>query len=58
MITIYHVNKADSQSMLSGLLKSFDDKPISQEKRATVAAKLDLGIDKFRGLKRKVGQLT
>jgi hypothetical protein len=40
--------------MLSGLLKSFDDKPISQEKRATVNSKLDLGIDKFRGLKRKV----
>jgi len=41
--------------MLSGLLKSFDDKPISQEKRATVNSKLDLGIEKFRGLKRKVG---
>jgi len=40
--------------MLSGLLKSFDDKPISQEKRATVNSKLDLGIEKFRGLKRKV----
>ena len=45
---------ANEQSMLSGLLKSFDDKPISQEKRATVNSKLDLGIDKFRGLKRKV----
>jgi len=43
--------------MLSGLLKSFDDKPISQEKRATVNSKLDLGIDKFRGLKRKVSFL-
>jgi hypothetical protein len=40
--------------MLSGLLKSFDDKPISQEKRAIVNSKLDLGIDKFKGLKRKV----
>ena len=40
--------------MLSGLLKSFDDKPMSQEKRANVNAKLDLGIDKVRGLKRKV----
>jgi hypothetical protein len=44
--------------MLSGLLKSFDDKPISQEKRATVNSKLDLGIDKFRGLKRKVSPLN
>jgi hypothetical protein len=52
------ISRADTQSMLSGLLKSFDDKPISQEKRATVNSKLDLGIEKFRGLKRKVSLYT
>ena len=42
------------QSVLNGLLKSFDDRPISQEKRANVNAKLDQGVERIRGLKRKV----
>lgn len=42
------------QSVLNGLLKGFDDKPISQAKRETVSAKLDQGVERIKGLKRKV----
>jgi hypothetical protein len=46
--------RADVQSVLSNLLKTFDDRPISHEKRAAVNAKLDQGVERIRGLKRKV----